>query len=93
VLEQQILKILTRAMGVGVHSGQSAPVIVRLTQADSGTVFRRVDLPNPVDMAMLALALTSTLMASIISNIGVKVHAAFCTLAVSANPAWVEGQS
>jgi UDP-3-O-[3-hydroxymyristoyl] N-acetylglucosamine deacetylase len=74
VLKQRTLKTLTRAIGVGLHSGQRVEITLRPAQPDTGIVFRRVDLPDPVDIAVSALAVTDTRMASTISHAGAKVH-------------------
>ncbi len=74
MLKQRTLKTLTRAVGVGLHSGQRVEITLRPAQPDTGIVFRRVDLPQPVDIAVSALAVTDTRMASTISNGNAKVH-------------------
>ena len=66
-------KPLTRAAGVGLHSGQRVEITLRPAQPDTGIVFRRVDLPEPVDIPISALAVTDTRLASTISNGGAKV--------------------
>jgi len=63
-----------RAVGVGLHSGQRVELTLRPAQPDTGIVFRRVDLPIPVDIPVSAQAVTDTRMASTISNGGAKVH-------------------
>jgi UDP-3-O-[3-hydroxymyristoyl] N-acetylglucosamine deacetylase len=73
VLQQRTLKSLTRAVGVGLHSGQRVELTLRPAQPDTGIVFRRVDLPVPVDIAISTLAVTDTRMASTISASGAKV--------------------
>jgi UDP-3-O-[3-hydroxymyristoyl] N-acetylglucosamine deacetylase len=47
---------------------------LRPAQPDTGIVFRRVDLPQPVDIPINATAVTDTRLASTISNGGAKVH-------------------
>jgi len=74
VLKQRTLKTLTRSVGVGLHSGQRVEIILRPAQPDTGIVFRRVDLSQPVDIAVSALAVTDTRMASTIGVAGAKVH-------------------
>jgi len=74
VLKQRTLKTLTRAVGVGLHSGQRVEITLRPAQPDTGIVFRRVDLPLPVDIPVSALAVTDTRMASTISSGNAKVH-------------------
>ena len=73
MLAQRTLKSLTKAVGVGLHSGQRVELTLRPAQPDTGIVFRRVDLPQPVDIPVSALAVTDTRMASTISNGGAKV--------------------
>jgi UDP-3-O-[3-hydroxymyristoyl] N-acetylglucosamine deacetylase len=74
VLQQRTLKTLTRAVGVGLHSGQRVELTLRPAQPDTGIVFRRVDLPEPVDIVVSAEAVTDTRLASTLSNGSVKVH-------------------
>jgi UDP-3-O-[3-hydroxymyristoyl] N-acetylglucosamine deacetylase len=74
MLRQRTLKSLSKAVGVGLHSGQRVELTLRPAQPDTGIVFRRTDLPLPVDIPISALAVTDTRMASTISNGGAKVH-------------------
>jgi UDP-3-O-[3-hydroxymyristoyl] N-acetylglucosamine deacetylase len=74
MLRQRTLKSLTKAVGVGLHSGQRVELTLRPAQPDTGIVFRRTDLPLPVDIPVSAMAVTDTRLASTISNGGAKVH-------------------
>ena len=74
MLAQRTLKSLTKAVGVGLHSGQRVELTLRPAIPDTGIVFRRVDLPVPVEIAVNAEAVSDTRLASTISNGGVKVH-------------------
>ncbi len=74
MLRQRTLKTVTRAVGVGLHSGQRVELTLRPAQPDTGIVFRRVDLAQPVDIPVSAQAVTDTRLASTISNGGAKVH-------------------
>ncbi|MBP8205144.1 MAG: UDP-3-O-acyl-N-acetylglucosamine deacetylase, partial [Giesbergeria sp.] len=74
MLQQRTLKTLTRAVGVGLHSGQRVELTLRPAQPDTGIVFRRIDLPEPVDIPISATAVTDTRMASTISVGDAKVH-------------------
>jgi UDP-3-O-[3-hydroxymyristoyl] N-acetylglucosamine deacetylase len=67
MLQQRTLNSITRAVGVGLHSGQKVELTLRPAPPDSGIVFRRVDLPQPVDIAVDAMAVSDTRMASTIS--------------------------
>ena len=74
MLAQRTLRTLTRAVGVGLHSGQRVELTLRPAQPDTGIVFRRVDLPEPVDIPVSAQAVTDTRLASTISVGSAKVH-------------------
>jgi len=74
MLQQRTLKTLTRAVGVGLHSGQRVELTLRPAQPDTGIVFRRVDLPIPVDIPVSAHAVSDTRLASTIGSGGAKVH-------------------
>ena len=74
MLQQRTLKSLTRAVGVGLHSGQRVEITLRPAQPDTGIVFRRVDLAQPVDIPVSALAVSDTRLASTLSNGDAKVH-------------------
>ena len=74
VLQQRTLKSITRAVGVGLHSGQRVELTLRPAAPDTGIIFRRVDLPEPVDIPMTAEAVTDTRLASTVSNGGAKVQ-------------------
>jgi UDP-3-O-[3-hydroxymyristoyl] N-acetylglucosamine deacetylase len=67
MLQQRTLKSLTRAVGVGLHSGQRVELTLRPAAPDTGIVFRRIDLPNPVDIPVRCESVSDTRMASTIS--------------------------
>jgi UDP-3-O-[3-hydroxymyristoyl] N-acetylglucosamine deacetylase len=74
VLKQRTLKSLTRAVGVGLHSGQRVEITLRPAAPDIGIVFRRVDLPQAPDIVVSASAVTDTRLASTLSQGNAKVH-------------------
>ena len=74
MLAQRTLTSLTNAVGVGLHSGQRVELTLRPAPPDTGIVFRRVDLPQPVDIVISAQAVTDTRLASTISSGSAKVH-------------------
>ena len=67
MIQQRTLKSITRAVGVGVHGGERVELTLRPAPADSGIVFRRVDLPRSVDIQATALSVCDTRMATTIS--------------------------
>jgi UDP-3-O-[3-hydroxymyristoyl] N-acetylglucosamine deacetylase len=74
MIAQRTLKTLTKAVGVGLHSGQRVELTLRPAAPDTGIVFRRVDLPEPVDIPVRADSVTDTRLASTIANGAAKVH-------------------
>ena len=60
MLAQRTLKSLTRAVGVGLHGGQRVELVLRPAPPDSGIVFRRIDLPTPVEIQVDPFAITDT---------------------------------
>ena len=73
MLQQRTLQSLTKAVGVGVHSGQRVELTLRPAPVDTGVVFRRIDLSDPVEIPVSALAVSDTRMATTISANGAKV--------------------
>jgi UDP-3-O-[3-hydroxymyristoyl] N-acetylglucosamine deacetylase len=70
VLLQRTIKSLVKAVGVGVHGGQRVELNLRPAAADTGIVFRRVDLDEPVDIPVSSVSVTDTRMATSISTLG-----------------------
>ena len=50
MLKQRTLKNTIRATGVGLHTGRKVLMALRPGPANSGIVFRRTDLDEPVDI-------------------------------------------
>ncbi len=67
MLQQRTLKSITRAVGVGVHSGHKVELTLRPAPVNHGIVFRRVDLAEPVSIPVRADAVCDTRMATTIS--------------------------
>ena len=70
MLRQRTLKAITRAVGVGVHSGHKVELTLHPAPPDHGIVFRRVDLAEPVSMPALASWVCDTRMATTLSPRG-----------------------
>jgi UDP-3-O-[3-hydroxymyristoyl] N-acetylglucosamine deacetylase len=50
MIRQRTLKNAIRATGVGLHTGDKVYLTLRPAAPDNGIVFRRVDLPEPVEI-------------------------------------------
>ncbi len=59
-MKQRTLKDSIRATGIGLHSGAKVYMTLRPAAANTGIVFRRLDLPEPVDVPADALNVTTT---------------------------------
>jgi UDP-3-O-[3-hydroxymyristoyl] N-acetylglucosamine deacetylase len=62
MLPQRTLKNVIRATGVGLHSGEKVYLTLRPAAADTGIVFRRVDLDPAVDIKADAELVTETML-------------------------------
>lgn len=60
MLQQRTLRSMTRAVGVGLHGGQRTELTFRPAGPDTGIVFRRVDLPVPVEIRVDVRSITDT---------------------------------
>ncbi|HXH02895.1 MAG TPA: UDP-3-O-acyl-N-acetylglucosamine deacetylase [Candidatus Competibacteraceae bacterium] len=50
MIKQRTLKNIIRATGVGLHTGEKVYLTLRPAAPDTGIVFRRVDLPEPLEI-------------------------------------------
>ena len=73
MLKQRTLKRIARTVGIGLHSGSKVELVLRPAAADSGIIFRRVDVTPPVEIAASALAVADTRMASTLDRDGARV--------------------
>ncbi|MCF8150430.1 MAG: UDP-3-O-acyl-N-acetylglucosamine deacetylase [Burkholderiaceae bacterium] len=73
MLRQRSLKSVVKATGVGLHSGVKVSLVLRPAQANTGVVFRRVDLRPPVDLKADPFGVGDTRLASCLERDGVKV--------------------
>ncbi|MGB7543186.1 MAG: UDP-3-O-acyl-N-acetylglucosamine deacetylase [Burkholderiales bacterium] len=73
MFKQRTLKSTIRATGVGLHTGEKVAMTLRPAQPDTGIVFRRIDLPVPVDLPADAFKVTDTRLCSTLEADGVKV--------------------
>ena len=76
MLKQRTLKTIIRASGVGLHGGVKVNMALRPAEPNTGIVFRRVDLPEPVDIPAKAVMVGDTRMCSCLEKEGVKAGVA-----------------
>ncbi len=73
VIRQRTLKNVIRATGVGLHTGQKVMLTLRPAAPDTGIVFRRIDLAEPVDIPALADFVGDTRLSSTLVRNNVRV--------------------
>lgn len=73
MLRQRTLKTAIRATGVGLHTGEKVYMTLRPATENSGIVFRRVDLDEPVDIPADALLVGETMLGTTLIKDGAKV--------------------
>ncbi len=73
MLGQRTLKNSIRASGVGLHTGKKVLMTLRPAAPDTGIVFRRVDLPVPVDIPAHAENVGETTLGTTLVNGDAKV--------------------
>jgi len=73
MLRQRTLKSSMRATGVGLHSGEKVFMPLRPAPVNSGIVFQRVDLPEPVTVKADALLVGETMLGTTLVKDDVRV--------------------
>lgn len=73
MLKQRTLKKAISATGVGLHNGEKVTLTLRPAAADSGIVFKRVDLPQPNEILATPNAVHDTRLCSALEANGVRV--------------------
>lgn len=73
MVKQRTLKNVIRATGVGLHTGEKVYMTLRPAAVDTGIVFRRVDLDEPVDIPATADNVGDTSLSTTLIENGVRV--------------------
>jgi UDP-3-O-[3-hydroxymyristoyl] N-acetylglucosamine deacetylase len=74
MIRQRTLKNVIRATGVGIHSGQKVYMTLRPAAVNTGIIFRRIDLPQPVCLPARADMVCDTSMSTTLGQGGVRVQ-------------------
>ena len=72
--QQRTIKNVTRATGVGLHSGEKVYMTLRPAPPDTGIVFRRIDVEPPVEIPAEATLVTETTLCTGLSTDGANVQ-------------------
>jgi UDP-3-O-[3-hydroxymyristoyl] N-acetylglucosamine deacetylase len=73
MVKQRTLKNIVRATGVGLHTGEKVYLTLRPAAPNSGIVFRRIDLPQPIDIRADPYAVGDTRLSSCLEKSGARV--------------------
>ncbi|HVF34529.1 MAG TPA: UDP-3-O-acyl-N-acetylglucosamine deacetylase [Candidatus Saccharimonadia bacterium] len=73
MIRQRTLKNVIRATGVGIHTGDKVYMTLRPAAVDSGIIFRRVDLPEPVEIRARCESVGDTSMSTTLTNNEIRV--------------------
>ena len=73
MIQQRTLRNIIRATGVGLHTGQKVYMALRPAAPNTGIVFRRVDLPQPVEIKADPYHVGDTRLSSCLEQNGVRV--------------------
>ena len=73
MIRQRTLKNVIRATGVGLHTGEKVFLTLRPAAVDTGIVFRRVDLPQPMDIPATAENVGNTQLSTTLEKDGVEI--------------------
>jgi UDP-3-O-[3-hydroxymyristoyl] N-acetylglucosamine deacetylase len=73
MLRQRTLKDSIRTTGVGLHTGARVELTLRPAPVDTGIVFHRVDLPNPVTIPAQAANVGDTRLSSTLALNGTSI--------------------
>ncbi|BBL73531.1 UDP-3-O-acyl-N-acetylglucosamine deacetylase [Methylomagnum ishizawai] len=73
MIRQRTLKNVIRATGVGLHTGEKVYLTLRPAAANTGIVFRRVDLPEPVVIEARPQNVGETTLSTTLVKDGVKI--------------------
>jgi len=67
-VRQRTLKESIQSTGIGLHSGDKVYMTLRPAPVNTGIVFRRLDLPEPVDVPARALNVTETMLGTTLEH-------------------------
>jgi len=73
MIKQRTLKNAIRATGVGLHTGEKVYLTLRPAPLNTGIVFRRIDLSEPVEIKADPLNVSDTRMSTTLEKDGVKI--------------------
>ncbi len=73
MVKQRTLKNVIRATGVGLHTGEKVYLTLRPALVDTGIVFRRIDLAEPIEIRACPENVSDTRLSTTLMSQGVRV--------------------
>src|SRR3990170_8153314 len=73
MIKQRTLKNVIRATGVGLHTGEKVYLTLRPAPSDTGIIFRRIDLPEPVEIRACPENVSDTRLSTTLECNGARV--------------------
>ena len=73
MIKQRTLKNVIRATGVGLHTGEKVYLTLRPAPVDSGIIFRRVDMPQVVEIRACPENVSDTRLSTTLEHNGARV--------------------
>jgi len=73
MIKQRTLKNVIRATGVGLHTGEKVYLTLRPAPSDTGIIFRRIDLSEPVDIRACPENVSDTRLSTTLEYNGARV--------------------
>ncbi|MHB8741781.1 MAG: UDP-3-O-acyl-N-acetylglucosamine deacetylase [Sulfuricaulis sp.] len=73
MIKQRTLKNVIRATGVGLHTGEKVYLTLRPASSDTGIIFRRIDLADPVEIRACPENVSDTRLSTTLECKGVRV--------------------
>lgn len=73
MVKQRTLKNVIRATGVGLHTGDKVYLTLRPAPVDTGIIFRRIDLAEPIEIRACPENVSDTRLSTTLMSQGVRV--------------------
>ncbi len=74
MIRQRTLKSIVKTTGVGLHSGRKVTLTLRPAAANTGVIYRRVDLDPAVDFPVDALSVRDTMLCTaLVNDSGIRI--------------------
>lgn len=73
MIKQRTLKNVIKATGIATHSGERAEITLRPAAENTGIIFRRIDLPTPIEIPAQSKYVGDTRMSTTLVKDGVRI--------------------